>query len=204
MSWPVISQVGTSAASRPRRRKRALTKREKVSLVAGVGFIIVFSFAAVAVARTKGFWINTTDSMPMGLWRQTAPHEARPGDVALLCLPDTPVTKLGQARGYIAPGACPTGQEILLKPIAAGPGDLVDLSPSGVSVNGREIVNSAQLAHDSMGRPLPGYPAGQYRVPTGEVWLVSSHNPRSFDSRYFGPVSASLVQSTVRPVWVTD
>jgi type IV secretory pathway protease TraF len=81
---------------------------------------------------------------------------------------------------------------------------LVAVSPSGISVNGREIANSAQLAHDSEARVLPDYPTGQYRVPSGEIWLVSPHNPRSFDSRYFGPVPASLVRSIVRPVWVTD
>ncbi len=184
--------------------RRALTKREKISVAAGASFAVAASFVTVVFAQADGLWINTTDSMPMGLWRQTARHEARPGDVVLLCLPNTPVTRLGKDRKYIAPGACPTGQEILLKPVAAGPGDLVAVSSSWIIVNGRVVANSGQLARDSQGRPLPGYPAGQYRVPLGEIWLVSPHNPRSFDSRYFGPVSASLVKGTVRPVWVTD
>jgi conjugative transfer signal peptidase TraF len=196
--------MSVTALQAARRPGRALTRREKIRLIAGIGFAVVASFSAVAIAHAGGLWINTTGSMPMGIWQQTEPHAARPGDVVLLCLPDTPVTRLGQARGYIAPGPCPTGQEILLKPIAAGPGDLVAVSPSGISVNGREIANSAQLAHDSKARVLPDYPTGQYRVPSGEIWLVSPHNPRSFDSRYFGPVPASLVRSIVRPVWVTD
>jgi conjugative transfer signal peptidase TraF len=158
----------------------------------------------VAGCHRAGLWINTTDSMPMGLWRQTANQAPRAGDVVLLCLPANPATELGQARGYIAPGPCPTGQEVLLKPIAAGAGDVVTVSPAAVTVNGHAIANSAQLPEDSRGRPLPAYPAGTYRVPAGEIWLVSPHNRRSFDSRYFGPVPASLVRSTVRPVWVFD
>ena len=185
-------------------RKRALTMRERRRVILGITGAVAGGFAIVAGCHSAGLWINTTDSMPMGLWRQAADQAARPGDVVLLCLPKTPATELGQARGYIAPGPCATGQEILLKPIAAGAGDVVTVSPSGVSVDGRAIANSAQLARDSQGRPLPAYPAGTYRVPSGEIWLVSPHNPRSFDSRYFGPVPASLVRSTVRPVWVFD
>jgi conjugative transfer signal peptidase TraF len=195
------------AVTGPRRifgRKRALSRREKRRVILGITSAVAGAFAIVAGCHSAGLWINTTDSMPLGLWRQAADQAARPGDVVLLCLPAIPATELGQARGYIAPGPCPTGQEILLKPIAAGAGDVVTVSPSGVSVDGRPIANSAQLTRDSQGRPLPAYPAGTYRVPAGEIWLVSPHNPRSFDSRYFGPVPASLVRSTVRPMWVFD
>jgi conjugative transfer signal peptidase TraF len=196
--------IAVAGSRRAFGRKRALTRREKRRVILGVTGAVAGAFAIVAGCHSAGLWINTTDSMPMGLWRETSSQSARSGDVVLLCLPETPTTMLGQERRYIAPGSCPTGQEILLKPIAAGAGDVVTVSPSGVTVNGWSIVNSAQLAHDSRGRPLPGYPAGTYRVPAGEIWLVSPHNPRSFDSRYFGPVPSSLVRSTVRPVWVFD
>jgi conjugative transfer signal peptidase TraF len=195
------------AATGPRRifgRKRALTMREKRRVMFGITGAVAGAFAIVAGCHSAGLWINTTDSMPMGLWRQAADQAARPGDVVLLCLPANPATELGQVRGYIAPGPCPTGQEVLLKPIAAGAGDVVTISPAAVTVNGHVIANSAQLLEDSRGRPLPAYPAGTYRVPAGEIWLVSPHNRRSFDSRYFGPVPSSLVRSTVRPVWVFD
>ena len=184
--------------------RRALTRRQKVRLITRTVIGVVLVVGVVAGVHAAGYWFNTTDSMPMGLWVQTKPHAARDGDVALLCLPATPVTKLGQARGYIAPGPCPTGQEMLLKPIAAEAGDVVTVSPQAITVNGRAIRNSAQLTRDGRGRPLPPYPAGTYLVPFGEMWLVSPHNPRSFDSRYFGPVPASVVRSTVRPVWVFD
>ena len=44
--------------------------------------------------------------------------------------------------------------------------------------------------------------AGAYQVKPGEVWLLSGHDPRSFDSRYFGSVPAVNVQGVARPVWV--
>ena len=44
---------------------------------------------------------------------------------------------------------------------------------------------------------------GAYPVAPKEVWLLSGHDPRSFDSRYFGPVpEAKSVQGIARPVWV--
>jgi len=184
--------------------KRALTKQAKIRLALSVAGIMCTVSIAVAVARAEGLWINTTDSMPIGLWLETSPHEARRGDAVLVCLPDTPATRLGQTRGYIATGTCPTGLETVLKPVAAGPGDEVDVSPDGMTVNGLPIRNSAQLAQDSRGRPLPAVPAGRYRVQPGELWLVSAHNPRSFDSRYFGPVDAAAVRSTVKPLWVAE
>ena len=184
--------------------KRALTREAKLKLIAGVAGVSAAVFAIVGIAHAEGLWINTTDSMPIGLWLETPAHAARAGDVVLVCLPDTKAVRIGQSRGYIAPGPCPTGQETVLKPVVAGPGDEIDVSPQGVTVNGKPVRNSAQLTQDSQGRQMPAYPAGHYPVAPGELWLVSAHNPRSFDSRYFGPIRAATVRSTVRPLWVTE
>lgn len=202
-----MSVAPDEALQKPRRTpsgKRALTDREKRRLVGGAVGSIIGALAIVSGCHAAGLWINTTDSMPLGFWRQTSSQTVRPGDVVLLCLPKTPATELGRARGYIAPGSCPTGQEVLLKPIAATAGDVVMVSAGAISVNGQVLANSGQLPRDSQGRPLPAFPAGTYRVPAGQVWLVSSHNPRSFDSRYFGPVPATVIRTNVRPVWVFD
>jgi type IV secretory pathway protease TraF len=45
-------------------------------------------------------------------------------------------------------------------------------------------------------------PDGRYVIPPGEVWLVSTFSPRSWDSRYFGPVPASAIVSALTPLWV--
>jgi type IV secretory pathway protease TraF len=46
--------------------------------------------------------------------------------------------------------------------------------------------------------------SGGYSVPAGEVWLLSGHDPRSFDSRYFGAVPVTNIQGVARPIWVVE
>jgi conjugative transfer signal peptidase TraF len=158
--------------------------------------------AAVQLADAAGLRINHTASLPMGLWR----IEARGGvigrgDIVSICPPDTAVFRAARARGYVAYGRCHDGYEPLLKPVAAIAGDIVTTTPDGLLVNGHALPNSAALFADSAGRHLPRLPAGSFSVAEGELWLVSSFNAASFDSRYFGAVPASLAIGTARPVW---
>jgi conjugative transfer signal peptidase TraF len=160
------------------------------------------AFAALAGANVAGLRFNGTASMPMGLWRVTDNRAPlRRGEIVTVCLPDTQSVQGASARGYVPPGNCPDGYEPLVKPVAAIPGDVVAISPAAVRVNGRLLPNTAQLARDSVGRALWSFPAGTYRVASGEVWLLSGHDRRSFDSRYFGPVPEADVQGIAWPVW---
>lgn len=88
----------------------------------------------------------------------------------------------------------------LMKPIVARAGDIVTVSDEGIAVNGRLIENTAPLKTDTHGRPLRPWPSGRYEVPPDTVWVASPHNPRSFDSRYFGPVATSAIRNHARPL----
>ena len=161
------------------------------------------ALAAGGGAWAAGFRVNTTASMPRGIWAVTAPAGAvHRGDVVTLCLPDTPRMRLGHERGYIGAGSCPDGMEPLVKPVAAVPGDTVTVKPGGCSVNGDRVPNTAQFAIDGAGRPLQGIPPGTYDVEPGQVWVLSGHSPMSWDSRYFGPVPKAAVLGRARPMWV--
>jgi conjugative transfer signal peptidase TraF len=159
----------------------------------------------MALAEAAGLRINATASMPRGIWRVEAggTRIAR-GEVVSICLPDTPAVREAAQRGYISAGACPGGHEPLLKPIAAIAGDAVTVTGHVIAVNGEPIADSAPLYSDSAGRPLQPIPAGVYHVPGGTVWLLSGHDPRSFDSRYFGAVPAASIQGVAHPVWVVE
>jgi conjugative transfer signal peptidase TraF len=97
--------------------------------------------------------------------------------------------------------ACPDGGEPLLKPIVARAGDLVEVTVRGIHVNGRLIPNTQARHQDSAGRPLSPWSVGSYRVMPGTVWVASSYHPRSFDSRFFGPVHLSNINNRLRPLW---
>lgn len=177
--------------------------------LSGASFRLVFAITGAAVmaglvgANAAGLRFNDTPSMPLGLW-QILPNDAplRRGEIVAVCPPDTAAIRAGAARGYIPSGQCPGGYEPLVKPIAATDGDVVTITAGGAAINGQAVQNTVQLAHDSAGRPLTPVPAGTYPVAAGEVWLLAGRDPRSFDSRYFGPVPAANVQGIARPVWV--
>ena len=158
---------------------------------------------ALAAAYAAGLRINTTPSMPRGVWTivsaRTAPKR---GDIVAVCLPHGAALRQAMHRGYIAAGPCPDEAEPLVKPVAAVGGDLVTVSANGISVNGAPVANTAALAWDEAGRVLHPMPAGSYRVTPDEVWLLSGRDPRSFDSRYFGAFPVADVVGVARLLWV--
>ena len=158
--------------------------------------------ATLAAGETAGLRINATASMPRGLWRVQAREPIPRGAIVTVCPPDQADIRAAAHRGYIPSGGCPGGYEPLVKPVAAVAGDLVAVTPQGIAVDGKSVAGTKPLAEDEAGRPLHPIPPGAYRVAPGEVWLLSGHDPRSFDSRYFGPVPAANVTGVARPLWV--
>jgi len=127
--------------------------------------------------------LQVTDSMPKGLYliRPAAAFER--GDIVLLD-PPVAVAPLMVGRGWL-------GADMkLLKPIAATAPDEVCLRDREVFVNGRAL--APVFAVDRSGRPLPRLELCRRLVP-GEVFLLSTRTPYSFDSRYFGPVADSAL-----------
>src|SRR5688500_8031342 len=109
---------------------------------------------------------------------------------------------MARVLGYICTGSYADGSAPIGKRVAARHGDTVDVTAAGIAVNGRPIPNTRTLRTDSDGRSLPHLTHGRYLVSTDEVWLLSTHSTRSFDSRYFGPVRSDLIVNRVRPVFV--
>ncbi len=146
-----------------------------------------------------GLRINLSSSMPVGLYLRTpGPIERRA--IVDVCLPE-PIARLGRERGYLRGGACPDGSEPVAKSVAATAGDRVELREGLVAVNGVAIPNSATKSTDREGRELPQFPRGVYTVAAGELWLLSSLNAHSWDSRYYGPIPVENVRSTVRELF---
>jgi len=155
------------------------------------------TLALALVAACAGLRLNDSPSMPTGLYVRTS--SAFSASLVVFC-PAEPFARLSVERGYRSRGNCPDSAEPLAKPIAARPGDGVELSVAGMVVNGRLLPNTAPLLKDSAGRPMTHWPFGRYVVAAGTVWVASSYSARSFDSRYFGPVNAGQVREHVRPL----
>jgi type IV secretory pathway protease TraF len=51
---------------------------------------------------------------------------------------------------------------------------------------------------------LPHPISRRYLVPPGELWLVSTRVPNSWDSRYLGPIPLSQVRAVARPLWIAE
>jgi conjugative transfer signal peptidase TraF len=169
--------------------------------------VLLGALAIAAMLLWTGFGVvfNYTHSAPFGLYREQFDSEATihgPAPYVFFC-PDRRWSSMHGEPNYRDPmRTCPDGFSPLIKPVVAWPGDLVSVSADGISVNGHLLKNSAPIERDSKGQQLRPFAAGEYTVGPKELWVVSSFSPRSFDSRYFGPIPLKSVHSWLRPLLV--
>ena len=143
---------------------------------------------------------NPSDSVAVGWYRVdpldprtgSLPPSLRVGSIVLTTLPPD-ATALAAQRGYL-PTRVP-----LLKRVGAVAPQHVCIVAGQVRIDG--VPAAAALPADRLGRPLPSLQLCR-RLEPGELFLLSVTNPASFDSRYFGPVSASAVIGVAHPVWL--
>ncbi len=169
---------------------RSAPLRRILLTVAGVGV------ALFVAGDILGIRVNLSPSLPRGLYVVTGDPAAK---LVEFC-PAEPFASLAAERGYRPKGSCPDGAAPLLKPVAAVSGDEVEVTADGLAVNGVPIPNTRPHRADSKHRPLRAWPNGSYLVAPGMVWVASSYNPRSFDSRYFGPVAVRSIRERLRPL----
>lgn len=151
----------------------------------------------LAMGVSAGLRLNLTDSAPRGIWLE-APHTTlKRGMVVAVCPPAVPVVRTMLQQGYLAYGKCDGSVAPLLKTVAALPGDHVTLLRGSLAqVNGVPVPNT--IARPS----LSAWPDGEYTVQPNQLWIFSSYNANSFDSRYFGPVDFSAVRGEASPLLV--
>ncbi|MGH7778972.1 MAG: S26 family signal peptidase [Candidatus Binataceae bacterium] len=167
-----------------------------VAVMVGIAFAIA---VLIAVGNGLGILISNTDSAaPAGAYR-VASHTFERGDLVAACLPIT-VAQQGLGRGYLRTGGCIGDAEPVDKIVGALPGDIVDIEPRSVAVNGVRVAHSVTAARDSAARPLAHVAWGKRQVGANEVWLFGFNDRRSWDSRYFGPVPLANVRGKLEPV----
>jgi conjugative transfer signal peptidase TraF len=172
-----------------RRSRRAL----RATLFLCAPFLVLYT-----TFRLFGIRINITPSLARGFYIVSDSSAAH---LVEFC-PQGEAATVSLERGYRTPGgSCPDGGSPLLKPIAAVAGDRVKVTSNGIQVNGKLIPNSAAHVKDHRGRTLKPWPSGDYIVAQGRLWVISDFSDWSFDSRYFGPISCSLVRHRLRSLW---
>lgn len=179
----------------PLPRRRGLSPALRGLAMGAAGLLMVAGLAAWAGAR-----VNGTRSIPLGLYWARADPLAKRAYVSF-CPPPTELFLEAKRRGYLTGGPCPGGFGRLMKRVVGEGGDTVEISPEGIAVNGVLRPFSAGRPADAQGRPLPRITAARYTLAPGELLLMSDVSATSFDSRYFGPISAEHVQDVVVPVW---
>jgi conjugative transfer signal peptidase TraF len=161
--------------------------------IAAFGVVLMFYAAAAGI----GLRFNESPSLPIGIYVVTGADS----DLVEFC-PAEPHAAIAAARGYRQRGNCPDGAAPLMKPIAARAADIVEFTADGIAINHKALPNTAPRPADTSGRALEHFPFGTYTVSQGTVWVASTYNSRSYDSRYFGPVATAAIRDHLRPLMI--
>ena len=195
MTFPSAVAGAAGIPPRPRSRLRARIVLAGLS-ACGLAALAWASFVHPLPRLTY----NPSDSVAVGWYRVdpldprtgSLPASLRVGSIVLTTLPPD-ATALAAQRGYL-PTRVP-----LLKRVGAMAPQEVCITGGSVRIDG--VPSAAVLSADRWGRPLPSWRQCRQLQP-GELFLLSVTNPASFDSRYFGPVSAAAVIGVAHPVWL--
>ncbi len=165
-------------------------------LISGVPIGCGLVLATLYAAHWLGIRVNYSASVPLGVYLVTNAK----GSLIEFC-PAEPWASESRQRGYREVGTCPDNAGPLLKPVVAQVGDIVETTAAGVFVNGKLLPKTAPLTVDSNGRPLKAWRFERIVVREGYLWVASSYNDHSYDSRYYGPVPAVRVRERLRLVF---
>lgn len=166
------------------------THRLLAALLAVLGIAaLAWAFVYTPVARIV---YNPSDSVPLGWYRIGPPDSLHVDSIVLTRLP-ADAAALAAQRGYL-PERIP-----LLKRIGAMSPQQVCIEKHIVRIDGVAVATA--LKADRRGRLLPVWQQCR-ALHDGELFLLSSTNPASFDSRYFGPVAVSAVIGSAQPLWI--
>ncbi len=141
---------------------------------------------------------NDSPSVPVGIYLRQA-HFQR-GDIVEVCAPQ-PIVAEGLAKGYIPfGGPCYRGSRPLIKVLAAFGGDVVDVSPAGIAINGHRWPGSRRRLFTHDGQRIARWMRyGHMRLGSDRVLVLGTH-PDSWDGRVWSDIPASCVRARWVPI----
>lgn len=164
-------------------------KRAVVILCMDIGLAALLM--PLAIPNRVQLVYNPSDSVPRGWYRIESADSLQVGSIVLARLP-VPAAALAAQRGYL-----PLGIPLLKRIGAVAP---QRVCVDGMSVRIDDMAVATVMRADGRGRPLLAWQQCR-RLAYGELFLLSSTNPASFDSRYFGPIVATNVIGGAQPLW---
>ena len=178
--------TGRSGGARERRVPEKAASRRL-----GTRSMLALGLLAMVTPRASEPYLlwNGSPSVPVGLYKLVS-RAPKVGELAVIHL-SGPVQAVATERGYL------TARVLLIKPVAAGPGDVVCRHAAVVTVNAHAVA-WAQNA-DALGRQLAPW-SGCITLTAGQVFVLSTA-PDSFDSRYFGPIGGGHVLGVGQAIW---
>ncbi len=141
---------------------------------------------------------NDSPSVPVGVYLRD--RQFQKGDFVEVCAPDRIVAD-GIDRGYIPfGGPCYHATRPLVKVLAAIEGDVIDVTPAGITINGRRWPQSRRRYLTRDGEAITNWvPYGRRRLERGRVLVLGTH-PDSWDSRVWSDIPSSCVRARWIPI----
>ena len=171
-----------------------MTNGNKKLLLIGVLFVAV---SVIASLFHGNYYLNTSSSVPIGLYRKEAlPEKLSKGQFVLLFVPENLKQFLYSSGGF-------PKRWKLLKQIGGVEGDSFKIENGKFYINNKFIGNVHKT--DSKGRAIPGIePNKKQIVKSGNVLLVATGLELSFDSRYFGEVGKENIIGIATPIFIMN
>ena len=145
-------------------------------------------------------YYNPSVSEPLGYYLIVPGSSYQKGDTVLTCIDSEQHKEAFNQLGISGDRTCNNGLPYILKTVVALAGDTVQVTESGVLINGVYQKNSTQFA-EANGIKLYPLPVGWKYTLKQDDYFLMGQSLHSIDSRYFGVVNKSLIYSKVILVW---
>lgn len=160
-------------------------KKSNRGLVFVLAYIAITAVCVFSVSALAGVKINTTDSLPLGLYIEVAREEIHKGDIVNLVVPDNEVTRT-QFRTLSVLEDRP---KYYLKMIYGVAGEQVYVDDETVLVGDLQLHMQEYV--------LSILESGT--IPEGYVFVGTPHK-YSFDSRYYGLIDTKTITGVYVPL----
>lgn len=174
-------------------------KNKKIKLkVTLIAIITLFLLLLSYISYFSNFIINTTKSIPIGVYVSlNSKDPLDKNDLISFCLNDEYFKNLAIKFDFIKEngGRWCNGVQPILKPIVAVKGDIVFINKDGITVNGNLISNTKPILD------IKNSSNFVYKKTLEEdEFIVASSEPTGYDSRYYGIIKLSDINTKIKPV----